>query len=363
MQRRDLLKAAAIAPVGVAGLAAPALSQGRQEIRMTTTWPRDFPGLGTGAQRIADRITAATGGRITVNLHAAGELMGAFDAFPAVSSGEVEMYHAAEYYWLKADPGFAFYTTVPLGLTAPELNAWVLHGGGQKLWDDLAADHGIKSLMAGNPGVQMGGWFRNPITSHDDLQGLRMRMPGLGGQVLKQIGADPVSLPGGKIRPALEAGEIDATEWVGPYSDLGFGLQDLLKHYMYPGFHEPGAATSVGMNKAWWDNQTAADQALIQACCLAENEMMLGEFNKHNGASLETMLSEHGVSLHRFPEDVWKTISDASLQVVADSAQAGKRAAAIHASFNSFRKEVAAWSNIAESAFLATRARVLGILS
>lgn len=328
---------------------------------MVTTWPRDFPGLGTGAQRVADRITAATGGRITVKLFAAGELVGAFDSFDTVSSGEAEMYHAAEYYWQKTDTGFAFFTAVPLGLTASEINAWVLHGGGQQLWDDLAADHGLKSFLAGNTGVQMGGWFRNPVTSMDDLKGLKMRMPGLGGDVLRELGADPVVLPGGKIRPALEAGEIDATEWVGPYNDKAFGLQDLLKAYMYPGFHEPGTATSVGINKAWWDKQSTADKALIEACCTAENEVMLAEYNVNNGGDLETLLTEHGVGLHRFPDDVWQAISDASLQVVADTAKKGRRARKIHRSFNRFRQEVAGWSNISEGAYLATRARLLGI--
>ncbi|MEM8756146.1 MAG: TRAP transporter substrate-binding protein, partial [Pseudomonadota bacterium] len=318
---------------------------------------------GTGAQRIADRITAATGGRITVKLHAAGELMGAFDVFPAASAGEIEMYHAAEYYWTSTDPGFAFYTTVPLGLTASELNAWILHGGGQALWDELSANHGLKAIIAGNSGVQMGGWFREPVTGHDDLKGLRIRMPGLGGEVLRQLGADAVTMPGGKIRGALEAGEIDATEWVGPVSDMNFGLQDLLKHYMYPGFHEPGAGTAVGMNKAWWDRQTPADQALIEACCLAENEIMLAEFNELNGPALEALLGDHGVELHRFPEAVWKSISDASLQVVADTATGGDLAQRIHDSFTRFRREVAGWSNIAESAYLAQRARLLGITS
>lgn len=360
MRRRDVFAGAAIAPVA---LAAPALSQGIQEVRMATTWPKNFPGLGTGAQRVADRITAATDGRITVKLFAAGELMGAFDVFDAASSGEIEMYHAAEYYWTKADPGFAFFTSVPFGLTASELNGWILHGGGQALWDELSAQHGLKAVIAGNSGMQMGGWFRNPITSHDDLKGLRIRMPGLGGEVLKELGAEAVSTPGGQIRAALEAGEIDATEWVGPYSDLGFGLQELLKNYIYPGFHEPGSGTSLGMNKAWWDRQTPADQALIRACCLAENEVMLAEFNYHNGPSLETMLRDHGVNLHRFPDDVWQSIADASLQVVADTAKGGDLAQRIHDSFTQFRTEVAAWSNIAESAYLSQRARLLGISS
>ncbi len=327
---------------------------------MVTTWPRNFPGLGTGAQRVADRITAASGGRIEVKLFAAGELVPAFESFDAVASGSAEMYHGADYYWQGKHKGFNFITAVPLGLTAQEQEAWIHFGGGQELWDELAAGFGVKGFLAGNTGVQMGGWFRNPITSMDDMKGLKMRMPGLGGEVLRQIGATAVALPGGEIFPALQAGTIDATEWVGPYNDMAFGFQKILKNYMYPGFHEPGSALSVGMNKAWWDGLNDADKALIEACCTAENDAMMAEFNARNGDSLTKLLNDEGVQLHKFPDEVFQAIADASEQVVADTANVDDIGKRIYESYAAFRKSVAGWSKLSDQAYMDARAKALG---
>jgi len=236
---------------------------------MVTTWPKNFPGLGTGAQRLADRITAMTEGRIAVKLFAAGELVGAFDSFDAVSQGNAEGYHAAEYYWQGKSKAFNFFTAVPFGLTASELNAWIYHGGGQELWDELAADFGLKSFLAGNTGVQMGGWFAKEVNSVDDFKGLKFRMPGLGGEVLRRMGAAVVALPGGEIFPALQSGAIDATEWVGPWNDLAFGFHRIVKFYYFPGFHEPGSGLAFSMNKKVWDGLPDSDKAIVEAACAA----------------------------------------------------------------------------------------------
>jgi len=251
---------------------------------MVTTWPKNFPGLGVGAQRVADRITAASGGRIEVKLFAAGELVPAFESFDAVSTGAAELYHGAEYYWGSKHLGYNFFAAVPLGFTAQELQAWVHFGGGRELWDELGNQFGVKSFLAGNTGPQMGGWFRNPILSPDDLKGLKMRIPGIAGEVIRAVGGSAVALPGGEIFPALQAGTIDATEWVGPYNDEAFGFQRILKNYMYPGFHEPGTGLSVGVNMGWWNELSPGDQAMIEICCLAENDIMLA--HKMNGVVL-----------------------------------------------------------------------------
>ncbi|MEM0990570.1 MAG: TRAP transporter substrate-binding protein [Pseudomonadota bacterium] len=359
MRRRSFLTHAA-AVSGAAALAAPALSQGRQEVRLATTWPRDFPGLGTGAQRVADRITLTSEGRLTVKLFAAGELVPAFDSFDAVANGDAEMYHGADYYWQGKHKGFNFFTSVPLGLTAKELNSWVLFGGGQQLWDQLSGEFGIKPFLAGNTGVQMGGWFRNPVTSLDDIRGLRMRIPGLGGETLRQLGAEPVSLPGGEIFAALQDGRIDATEWVGPYNDLAFGLQKFLKTYMYPGFHEPGTAIALGINKAWWDSLPEADQLLIQACAETENDMMIAEYNANNGASMRELAAEHDVTVTPFPREVWDEIARVGDQVVADVAKGDLLGARIYNSYQRFRRSVAGWSEISDQAYLRARADAFG---
>ena len=364
MDRRSFLRTATVGAVGAAGaaaLATPAIAQDKQLVKMVTTWPRNFPGLGTGAQRVADRITAASGGRIEVKLFAAGELVPAFESFDAVASGAAEMYHGAEYYWQGKHKAFNFFTNVPLGFTSKELNAWIHFGGGQELWDELTADFGTKSLLAGNTGVQMGGWFREPITSLDDMKGLKIRMPGLGGETLRQIGATAVTLPGGEIFPALQAGTIDATEWVGPYNDMAFGFQKILKNYMYPGFHEPGAGLGLGMNKAWWDGQSESDQVLIRACADAENDVMMAEYDARNGDSLDRLLTEEGVTLHKFPDEVWRQIAEAAEQVVADVANVDDLAKRTYESYIAFRKSVAGWSKLSDQAYLDARADALGI--
>ena len=361
MDRRTFIRAAGVA-AAAAPLAAPAvLAQDKQVVRMVTTWPRNFPGLGTGAQRVADRITAMSGGRVEVKLFAAGELVPAFESFDAVATGAAEMYHAADYYWQGKHKGYNFFTAVPMGFTAWELNAWVHYGGGQELWDELGRNFGVKGLLAGNTGVQYGGWFRNPIMSTDDLKGLKMRIPGLGGEVIRSVGGTAVALPGGEIFPALQAGTIDATEWVGPYNDLAFGFHNILKNYMYPGFHEPGSGLAVGINQNWWDQQGDDVKALIEAACTAENDVMMAEFNANNGPALKRLIEEHGVQLIRFPDEVFGEIAQASEAVVAsvgDGDDLGKR---IFESYFAFRKQIAPSTRLSEEAYTQARFAALNI--
>ena len=259
MKRRDFITGAAAgtaatvlsggkAPV-VQAQKAPAVMKDRVEIAIVTTWPRDFPGLGTGAQRFAKRVQDMSDGRIQVSYFAAGERVGAFDSFDEVASGNAQAYHAADYYWKGKHPGWAYFTSVPFGLTYTEMNGWIRFGGGQELWDELAGEFGLKGLMCGNTGVQMGGWFRKEINSADDLKGLKMRIPGLGGDVMAKIGASPVSLPGGQIYENLVSGAIDATEWVGPWNDEVMKFYEAAKYYYYPGMHEPGSMLAAGLQQ------------------------------------------------------------------------------------------------------------------
>ena len=363
MKRRQFLKGAAVASgAAVTGVAAssfpkPAISQDMRELKMVTTWPKNFPGLGTGAQRVADRITAATDGRLTVKLFAAGELVPAFESFDAVSSGTADCLHAAAYYWQGKHPGFNFFTAVPLGFTAAEINAWVYHGGGQELWDELAAGFNLKGLFAGNTGVQMGGWFNKEINSLEDMKGLTMRMPGLGGEVLRRIGASAVALPGGEIFPALQSGAIDATEWVGPWNDLAFGFYKITKHYYWPGFHEPGSALECTWNLDVWESFSDSDKELIRNCCSAENDYMFAEFNARNGDSLATLINEHGVTLHKFSDDVFNAIAESSAEVVEEVGahdEIGKR---ILESYKAFRKNVTGWTALSDQGYANARTK------
>ena len=219
MERRKFLTGAAVAGAATT-LAAPSVAQSKIEMAIVATWPRDFPGLGLPAQRLAARIQELTEGEIQVTYFAAGEKVGAFDSFDEVASGNSQAYIGADYYWKGKHPGWAPFTAIPFGLTATEMDAWTKYAGGQELWDELAGGFGLKNFAMGNTGVQMGGWFNKEINSAEDLQGLKMRIPGLGGDVLAKLGGSPVSVPGGQIYENLVSGAIDATEWVGPYSSM-----------------------------------------------------------------------------------------------------------------------------------------------
>ena len=362
MDRRSFLKKASLVSGGAAAsaLAAPAIAQDKRTLKMVTTWPKNFPGLGTGAQRVADRITAMTDGRLTVQLYAAGELVPPFESFDAVSTGTADMYHGAEYYWQGKHPAFSFFAAVPMGLTANELDAWINFAGGQALWDELAARFNIKPFMAGNTGVQMGGWFNKEINSLEDFKGLKMRMPGIGAEVLRRLGVTAVSTPGGEIFPALQSGAIDATEWVGPWNDMAFGFYKIAKFYYYPGFHEPGSGLSCGVNLEVYNSLSSADQAIVQNACMAENNYMYSEFNANNGRALETLLTEHNVDLKQFPEEVFTAIAKASEEVVAEIGQTDEFSQRVYDSYIKARKDVGEWARIAERTYSINRDVVTG---
>ena len=363
MKRRDLLKggiAAAVA-TGAAAISAPAIARDKIEITMVSTWPRDFPGLGTGAQRFADRLTQMTDGRITVNYFAANERVKAFDSFDEVASGNAQMYHGADYYWKGKHPGWAYFCAVPFGMTYTEINAWMKFGGGQELHDELAAGYGLKCLPCGNTGVQMGGWFRKEMNTAADFKGLKMRIPGLGGDVISKLGASPVSLPGGQIYENLISGAIDATEWVGPWNDSFMKFYEAAKYYYYPGMHEPGAQLTLGMNKKFWDGLSEADQMTIMAAADTENSVMMAEFNANNGASLSKLISEQGVKLRSFSDDIYDSFGESTEEVFEEVQQHDALAKKIHQSFITSRNEVGAWAKISDQAYVQQRNRVLGL--
>jgi len=363
MERREILKKGLVGLGGAAvasTIAAPAIAKERVEIAMVATWGRDFPGLGTGAQRFAQRLNDMSDGRIQVTYYAANERVKAFDSFDEVASGNAQMYHAAEYYWKGKHPGWAYFTSVPFGLTYTEMNAWIRFGGGQELWDELGADYGLKGLMCGNTGVQMGGWFRKEMNSVDDFKGLKMRMPGLGGDVLAKMGGSPVSLPGGQIYENLISGAIDATEWVGPWNDEIMKFYEAAKYYYYPGMHEPGAMLACGMNKTWWDGLSKSDQMMIEAASSMENDVMMSEYNAKNGAALKRLVNDQGVKLRQFNDDIYDGFAEASEEVFAEVQEHSDLANRIHQSFITARTDIGAWAEISDQAYLTQRNRALG---
>ena len=346
------------APSSSQGVASPNINRGIKQFRMATSWPKDFPGLGIMPERFADAVREMSDGLLDVNVYAAGELVGALECFNATSTGAADMYHAAEYYWQGVSPGFNFFTAVPMGMTATEIMGWIDWGGGQELWEELSARSNIIAFQAGNTGHQAGGWFKRPLTGLEDLRGLRMRIPGLGGRVLSELGGTSVLLPGGEIYQALQSGSIDATEWVGPWNDLALGFYREAPNYYLPGFHEPGASLAVGINLQRWEQLSPSEQAIIKYACKAANDQSIGEYTVENARALETLKTRHGIAPSQMPDDILRAVVSIADTIVGDLAQSDPLVTRIFDSYLQARNRYAQWTEISDGAFI--RARTLG---
>ncbi|MBV7380142.1 TRAP transporter substrate-binding protein [Maritimibacter dapengensis] len=360
MERRKFLKGAALGAAGTA-LAAPAVAQGAKTMTIVSTWPRDFPGLGVSAQRLADRITELSEGAIQTEYFAAGERVGALDVFDEVASGNSQAYIGADYYWTGKHPALAYFTAVPFGMTFAEINAWCLYGEGRALWDEVQDEFGLYGLPAGNTGTQAGGWFNKEIESADDLKGLKMRIPGLGGQVLSKLGASTVSLPGGQIYENLVSGSIEATEWVGPYNDYFMKFYEAAKFYYTGGMHEPGAQLSLTSNKSWWSGLSDTERAVITAAALEENANSYYEATALNGEYLNKLQEEQGVEVKSFNEDVWDAMGEAAAEVFEETAAHSDLAARVNDSAQAAMREYGRGLALFEGQLVANRNRILGI--
>ncbi len=360
MKRRSFIKKVAATSVAAgAAIVAPSVANAKTKIRwkMVTTWPKNFPGLGSNANYLAKLIGEMSGGRIKIKVYGAKELVPAFEVFDAVSQGTAQMGHGGAYYWKGKHPATQFFSSVPFGMTAQEVNGWLYYGGGMELWRELYAPFNLIPTASGNTGVQMGGWFNREIKSTEDLKGLKMRIPGLGGEVLRRAGGTPVSLPGGDIFTSLQSGNIDATEWVGPYNDMAFGLHKAAKYYYYPGWHEPGSIIECFINKEAFEALPDDLQSIVLAACKAANMDMLADFTAKNNQALDLLVNKHGVQLKPFPDDVLKQLKTISEQVVTEIAASDPMAKKIYASYSAFQKQSAIWQGISEQAY--TRARAL----
>jgi TRAP-type mannitol/chloroaromatic compound transport system substrate-binding protein len=357
MDRRQLISAAA---VGIAAAASafpkPAIAQGVRELKMVTTWPKNLPGLGTSAERVAQSITALSCGRLQVKVLGAGQLVNAFESFDAVSSGLADMYHGAEYYWEGRSAAFSYFAAVPFGLTAAEMNAWVYYGGGQALWDELSAGFGLKPFLCGNTGVQMGGWFTRELTGIESFKGLRYRMPGLGGEVLRRLGAAVVNLPGGEIIQSLRSGAIDASEWVGPWDDMALGIHKVANHYYYPGFHEPGTALSLVVNKKLWDSLGPAERSGIDIAAAAENSLLLAEYNAKNAAALKMLVNDPAIKIRKFDDSILQLLGKTTGELLAETSRKDELTRRVYDSFLNFRETAILWGDHSERSYLNARA-------
>lgn len=330
----------------------------RYHWKIVTTWPKNLPGLGSAAENFARFVNEMSGGRLTVAVYGAGEIVPAFEVFDAVSQGVAEVGHGASYYWKGKIPAAVFYTAIPFGMTAQEMNGWLHYGGGLELWRELYAPFGVIPFAGGSTGVQMAGWFNRELKTAADLQGLKMRIPGLAGEVFNASGGTAVRIAGGEVYTSMQTGVIDAVEWVGPYNDRTLGLNQVADYYYYPGWHEPGAMLEFTVNKNAFDTLPPDLQAIVGYATRAANQDMLDEFTARNNESLQSLLAD-GTQLRKLPDDVLQVLYDNAQVALADLTADDPMAQRIANSYAAFAKDVRAYHEISERAYLNVRDKVL----
>lgn len=332
-----------------------AISEEVFEWKMVTSWPKNLPAIGVAPERFAELVDTMSNGRLKIKVYGANELVAPDEVFDAVSNGSAQMGHGAAYYWVGKAPAAVLFTTVPFGMTAQEMNAWIAYGGGLELWRELYEPFDVIPMACGNSGVQMGGWFNVEINTLDDLKGLVMRIPGLAGEVMQRAGAAPTTMPASEIFTALQSGTIDATEWVGPYNDLALGLHDIAKYYYYPGWHEPGATIELLVNDQAFEELPTDLQKIVEVASRAINQDMLDEFMARNNAALKLLVEEHNVELRRLPDEVLLRLKAISKEVMDELANKDPLTKRIVTSYREFQTEVSQWTEIAEEAYFRAR--------
>ena len=363
MQRRSFLQKAALGAAAGATLAgcgsgeaeggAPAVqTRPRLRWRLASSFSRSLDTIYGAADVLADRLSTLTEGRFTIRVYPGGEFVPAFEVLEAVQKGSVQMGHSASYYFIGKNPAFAFDCTVPFGLTARQYNAWVYHGGGLDLLRGLFADFNIINFPGGNTGTQMGGWFNRVIGSVEDLRGLRMRIPGLGGRVMDQLGVTVQQIPGGEIYPALERGAIDATEWVGPYDDEKLGFDQVVQNYHYPGWWEPGPALTFYVNRSAWDALPVDYQHALEAAAAEANLQMLARYDALNPPALDRLVAK-GVNLVPFPNDVLRAARALTTDLLEADAAADAGYRSLYDAYTAWRESSYRWFATAEQAYAA----------
>ncbi|WP_265516035.1 TRAP transporter substrate-binding protein [Nitratireductor luteus] len=356
MKRRQFLQTAGIAGVAT-GLAAPAIAQDKRTWNMVTAWPKNLPGPGVAAQMLADRITALSGGRLEVRLHAAGELVPGNGVFDAVSEGTAELYHAVPSYWGSKSRGILMFGSQPFGLRADEQLGWLMHGGGQELYDEMYGRFGLKPFLCGNSGPQWQGWFRNEINSVDDLRGLRFRTTGLASEMCAKLGMAVQAMGGGDMFQALQSGALDAGEFIGPWSDSALGFYQVAKNYYWPGVGEPSSAEECAVNMAAYEELPEDLQQAVAYACESLYNPVWTEYSTKHAQALKQLVSEHGVQVKQLPEDVMVAMGNAAGEVIAelreDDDELVKR---IVESFLAYRESIAEYMVYADNGQMNARA-------
>lgn len=331
------------------------VAQKTYEWKLVTSWPKNFPGLGKAPETFATYVDRMSNGRLKIKVFGAGQMVPGFEVFDAVSSGTAEMGHAGSYYWKGKAPAAQIFTAIPFGMNATEFNGWLHYGGGMQLWRELYAPFNLIPFAGGNTGVQMAGWFKKEINSIEDLKGLKMRIPGLGGEVLKKVGGIPIALTGGELFTSLQSGAIDATEWVGPYNDLAFGLYKAADYYYYSGWHEPGASLEFTVNKQAYEALPKDLQAIIEVATRAVNQDMLDEYTAANNSAMEALVTKHGVDMRPLPDDVIEALRNATAEVMQEQSDADPDFAKIYKNYKAFQDGVSKYHKISEWEYFKNR--------
>ncbi|MEE1611848.1 TRAP transporter substrate-binding protein [Microvirga sp. CF3016] len=362
MKRRAFLQSAALGAAAGA-VAKPAIAQSSPEIRwrLTSAFPKSLDTLFGGGETFARLVSEATDGKFIIQTFAPGEIVGAPQALDAIGSGTVEMGHTCSYYYVGKDPTFAIGTTLPFGLNSRQMNAWLYQGNGNTLLNEFYAKHNVHALPAGNTGVQMGGWFRKEIKTVQDLQGLKMRIAGLAGQILGKLGVVPQQIAGGDLYPSLERGTIDAAEWVAPYDDEKLGLNKVAPYYYYPGFWEGGPAIHLFINQAKWNELPKTYQAAIQAAAGYVNVDTQAKYDAKNPAALRSLIG-NGAQLRPFSQEIMDAAYKAANEVYDEISAKNADFKKIYDSYRAFRNEEYLWFQVAEYAYdtFMIRARARG---
>lgn len=360
MQRRDFIQrslvgtAAATAAVGGTITAAPAIAQGNIEWKLPTSFPAKAPGVGTNVTSFAERVKLMSGGRLTFKVFSSGELVPPFAVEDAVQQGTAEIGHSTPYYAAGKNPALHFFSTVPFGLSATEHTAWLRFGGGQALWDEIYAERGLRAFYSGNSGTQSAGWFREPIETIDDLKGLNMRIAGLGGEAMRELGVNAVLLPPPEIFPAFKSGAIDAAEWVGPLLDQAFGLHKVAKLCYVPAFHEPAAALEIVVNGDAFDELPDDLQAIVANAAEATSVETLAQFDWYNTQALGQLRAE-GVDFRAFPDEVVTALRGATKTVMDGLAADSDDFQRVRESYDAFLEPAAEYANLMQGAMYGQR--------
>jgi len=322
-------------------------------IKLATSWPAHFPIMGTGVEKFAQRVKDISGGSLEIKLYPKNVLVPALAVFDAASAGQIDAFHSGPYYWKGKNSAFSLFSGMPFGFTAEEVNSWMLYGGGLELWRKQYDRYNLYPLLGGNTNIQMGGWFRKPINSLADMQGLKMRIPGLGGEVFSKMGVNPILLPAGEIYTSLERGVIDATEWVGPALDMKMGFYKVAPYY-YSGWHEPGSVLELTFNKHVWNKLAFEHQSMIEVASSEMNANMTYKFHAENIHALQKLKSLD-VKLLQFPQEVTQAGKTALKEVVEELSQKNKDFAEVYASIAKHLTLSKEWSDVSLGYFLNIR--------